>query len=486
MAQIEYNWGAITGLAREYGTSRPFIYSLLNTFKEELGHLLFPKKMPDPISREMVEARILAYRFEGRSSIDAISTLLKRDGMPFSAHGFVSEFLTRVGKMLPNTLRNENSAVPFVVFANDEVFSKSKPILITVDPVSSAILRIELTDSRTAEKWSNHYRCILDNGFMPEFSTSDAGVAICAANKETLPDIPWQLDTFHSVAHRLGLWDRKLEKAISTAVLYAADREKKLSSAKSDTVIEKRLNSCCDAEDAITKACELHDDFHYLYIEIIHQLNSFDSMGELRKRKDAEETIEIALDLMESLDYTPIKKDIASVRKALPDFLTYFATAEIAVKNGQTFSDNNDALKALYLAWQWDKAVIKSKETTRKHKAIEQRDLHLELAELFVENKAQYLALQQKIYKELDKIIQASSMVECINSLLRPYLNNSKNQVTQEFLNTFMFYHNNRRYHAGKRKNKTPMEILTGKTQKEDWIGLLQEEIKKQESFLLA
>ena len=124
MAQTENSWGAITGLAREYGTSRPFIYSLLNTFKEGLGHLLLPKKKSTPISRETVEARILFYRFEGRSSIDAISTLLKRDGMPLSAHGWVSKYLTQVGKLLPNCLENEKGAVQFVAFANDEVFAK--------------------------------------------------------------------------------------------------------------------------------------------------------------------------------------------------------------------------------------------------------------------------------------------------------------------------------------------------------------------------
>ena len=62
--------------------------------------------------------------------------------------------------------------------------------------------------------------------------------------------------------------------------------------------------------------------------------------------------------------------------------------------------------------------------------------------------------------------------------VLRPYLNGSRNQVTQEFLNLFMFYHNHRRYHAGKRKGKTPMELLTGKPQKEDWITLLKKEAK--------
>lgn len=36
-----------------------------------------------------------------------------------------------------------------------------------------------------------------------------------------------------------------------------------------------------------------------------------------------------------------------------------------------------------------------------------------------------------------------------------------------------MFYHNNRRYKADKRKGQTPMEILTGKSQEKDWIELL-------------
>ncbi len=320
-------------MTRQYGVSRTFIYDLLAIFKEGLTHLLFPQKKSAPISQTDVEARILSYRFEGRASIDAISTLLKRDALPFSAHGLTSEFLTHVGKMLPNTLENGESKVSFVAFADDEVFAKSRPILITVDPVSSAILRIELVDKRTAAKWAKHRKCLLDNGFEPNLITSDAGTAICADNKDTLKEIDWQLDTFHSIAHRLGLWDRKLHKAIETAINYASDREDKLNSAKSDAVIDKRLTLCFEADKAIIDNRELSENFHYLYGEIIQQLKSFDSQGNLRTREEAENTINAALDLMEELDYKPIKKPITSVRNALSDCLTYFENAQQAVKN---------------------------------------------------------------------------------------------------------------------------------------------------------
>ena len=149
-------------------------------------------------------------------------------------------------------------------------------------------------------------------------------------------------------------------------------------------------------------------------------------------------------------------------------------------------TDDQDLLQSLFLAWQWNKSVIKSKEPSKKNRAIEERQFYLELAELFVGDKEKYRELKDGVFAELDEIVQASSMVECINSILRPYLNQSKNQVTQEFLNLFMFYHNHRRYHKGKRKGKTPMEILTGIEQKEDWIALLLKEVREKEAFLVA
>jgi len=52
-------------------------------------------------------------------------------------------------------------------------------------------------------------------------------------------------------------------------------------------------------------------------------------------------------------------------------------------------------------------------------------------------------------------------------------LNTCKGQITQETLNLIMFYHNHRRYNDGKRKDKAPLEILTGKELKKHWVDLL-------------
>jgi hypothetical protein len=77
------------------------------------------------------------------------------------------------------------------------------------------------------------------------------------------------------------------------------------------------------------------------------------------------------------------------------------------------------------------------------------------------------------VFEKLDSIVKASSLVEMVNSLLRPFLNTCRGQITQETLNLIMFYHNHRRYKGGKRKGKAPIELLTGETLEGDWVDLL-------------
>ena len=73
----------------------------------------------------------------------------------------------------------------------------------------------------------------------------------------------------------------------------------------------------------------------------------------------------------------------------------------------------------------------------------------------------------------MDSIIRLSSWVEMVNSLIRPYHNSCKGQITQETLNLIMFYQNHQRYKNGKRKGKAPLELLTGEPLKKEWLELL-------------
>ena len=85
----------------------------------------------------------------------------------------------------------------------------------------------------------------------------------------------------------------------------------------------------------------------------------------------------------------------------------------------------------------------------------------------------QFAPLQAVVFEKLDAIVQASSLVELVNSFIRPSLKSSKGPITQETLNLIMFYHNHRRDKSGKRQGKAPIELLTGEALEADWVARL-------------
>ncbi|MEF8984668.1 MAG: hypothetical protein V5A51_08750, partial [Bacteroidales bacterium] len=97
------------------------------------------------------------------------------------------------------------------------------------------------------------------------------------------------------------------------------------------------------------------------------------------------------------------------------------------------------------------------------------------LLEMILKDK--FTAIKTKVFSQLNLIVQSSAIVENINSIIRNYLATSRNHIHQNALNLIMFYHNHRRYKAGKRKGQTPMELLTGKSQKQDWLELLMNKV---------
>jgi hypothetical protein len=486
-AQLLGLWGTVTELSRQFLISRTFVYALAGTLNEA-APLLFgaTKAHSRPLTnRELSYQVALSLRLEGRCSIDAISTIMKRFGLALSSTGTISQNLSLIGSLLPHTLKTETDEIQLVVFLSDEIFSKSVPILVTVEPASSAILKIELADSRKAEDWKKHFECLQDNGFVAIYLVSDEGRGLCAAQKEALQEVFRQPDTYHAIAHQLGLWKNRLEQAAYKAIAKEYECETQLDSSKTNQAIEKRWALYVQARKEAEEAINLYDNFCYLYSCIIRELQLFDSEGNLRDRYQAEENIKSGLDLIEALGHLKITEALCKIKRILPELLNYFEIAETLVSACKNLPIDNEALKALCLAWQWRKALLKAKQADRKKWAIEQEQFCLEIAEGLLQE--DYEVIKEEIYLNLDQIVQSSALVECINSIIRPYLNNSKNHVTQEFLNLIMFYHNHRRYHDGKRKGQTPMEILTGMKQNKDWIELLFEKIKEKDPvFFMA
>ncbi len=485
MAQGGAVWGKITELSRQYMISRMFVYMLAASL-EQNSQIIFGDNRCKPA---VVEERVpyylmLSLRLEGRCSIEAISTIMKRCNLAPSSTGFISQTLQSIGSLLPDTLSTNGNEAQLVVFTSDEIFSKTTPILVTVDPISSAILRIELADTRKVEDWKRHWKCLEDNGYVAIYLVSDEGKSLCQAQKEALVNIIRQPDTYHAIAHQLGKWVKILEDAAYKAIYEEYDLYDKLDSAKSEEVINKRIEKCEKAQEITQQKVDLYESYSFLYLCIVEQLQLFDSRGNLRDRKEAEGNIESALELIEALGIEKLTKAAGKAHRTMPELLNYFDRAKLTIANLTALSIEQKALQALCLAWQWRKGMVKSKRAKARQYCSGNEKFYLGIAEGCLQE--DYDSIKKQVYRELDQVIQSSALVECINSIIRPYLNNSKNQITQETLNLVMFYHNYRRYKDGKRKGKTPIEILTGNRQEKDWIELVVDVVEEKAPDLFA
>jgi len=451
--------------------------------KSYIIHLFSPQEQEKKISKKEILSRILMQRMVGKSSIVAISELMKYDDFEYSSVGSVSQSLSAIGALLPSVQLVSFDKKEEITVVLDEIFIGVTPILISVEPKSSVILNIELKEDRKKDTWVEHIEKIESTSNVDIINmATDNGTGLRSAINEK--NIPWQPDTYHAIAHRLGKWVHILEQKAYKRIAIEYERRRVISSAKTTKIINARRYKYNKACKSTIDAIELYENFLYLYTHIIKELQPFHSDGKLRDRVSSKANIEIALQLIKSLENGQINTQVASIERILPELLNYFDEAKRAIERCKKLGIDSEIITILSLAWQWNKAEIKAKKEERRKSAKAEYLFYIEYAKDSLGDTFEELKIA--VFDELDNIIQASSMVENINSILRPYLNQSKNQITQEFLNLFAFYHNHRRYKAGKRKGKTPMEMLTGKRQNKDWVEILTDFIETAEpSFFM-
>ena len=484
IALTDNKWGIITRLAKRYAISRTFVYMLQQQLNVAIDSCFnvqeeLPKKEIIVESKNKSLEMALLLRLEGKCSIPSIAEILKNMGLKNNSVGTISQELKEIGEYLPSTYYFENNTITYVYLAVDEMFSHSTPILISVDPISTAILRIELAKSRKTRDWIKHFNKLRENGIEIVSLVSDEGQGICSAASSAFPVINRQPDTFHAISHRLGKWVNSLENTAYAAIEKEYHCLHVFNSAKSGRVLKARLEAYYAAKENANKAIMLYEMYKFLYHCIIENLQVFDKEGNPNSRKDAGENIQIALDYMMCLPMVKIKKDINTIYNVLDALLEYLDTANQVTKALQAKGISKKIVQAFALAWQYGRNATKAKKTKRRKYFANKEKEQFELLRVILHDEFQ--PLKEVVFNELDKIVQSSASVENINSIVRAFLNTSRNRINQELLNLIMFYHNHRRYKSGKRKGKTPAELLTGKKQQKQWLEMLMEKVEKGE-----
>jgi hypothetical protein len=172
---------------------------------------------------------------------------------------------------------------------------------------------------------------------------------------------------------------------------------------------------------------------------------------------------------MEDINDEKLPKLLKSICSHMEDILVPFRQVE-RIHTDLLEVMPEQIVDALALAWHHDHLFYQSRGK-KKHYHRRESDYWLTFSEGLLDD--QFDELKALVFEKLDSIVKASSLVEMVNSLLRPYLNSCKGQIAQETLNLIMFYHNHRRYKSGKRQGQAPIELLTGDALQGDWVDLL-------------
>jgi len=461
-------YGEITRLATLYQVSRLFIYQLL----WELQALF----TTDPAvwalaasEREPSDRLLLLLRLQGRCSLGNISEILRQLGYSRYSVGYISERILVYARALPSEVP---AGLQITFYLSDEIYSGSRPILITVDARSLAILKIELAERRDGKHWQAHWQALQDAGYVGlQYVVSDLGTGLvkgCA-----LYGIVHHPDLFH-LLQPISWFAARFERQAYAAIEAEDRRQAVWAHAKSESVRKQKRALYKKAQVVAAAAIDRYDNFCYLWRQLKQAFDLFDATGNVKDpQRNLGEVLTI-LALMRSLECESLNPELATLEKALPAYWDYFYRAEkIYQALAQIYPA--DALQAMSLAWQYGRQAKNSKSYTVQQDLQREARFYLEYAQaLYPERCAERCAeLHARVFADFDANIRSSSLIENVNSLVRPFLETSRGQVTQETLNLVAYFHNHRRFVRGQRRDYAPLEILTGEPLPTAWVDAL-------------
>jgi hypothetical protein len=467
-------YGKMTEIAKHYRISRTFLYQMLFVVNLHLETLFSDEKLLFQKDHQHLEQLLLLLRLEGKCSLPSISAILKALQYRPDSVGYLSQFFQSAGQTLPSTLVMPSKKLVF--YLSDEIFAIHAPILITIDAQSTTILKIQLASDRSAETWKAHFEALEDHHFFSLGMASDRGKGLVAGYQATCDMALWVADYFHEFRDLFKVL-HQLERKAYAAIDQEYDAARTFANAKSEANLQKRLQHYDTAHHACEQAVALYDQLAVLLHWLREALPLCSDHGRLRTQDNVRLELMLLLDLIAELDCAAITKTLKPIRNHIDDILVPFKHAEDIDAELRVVVPR-EALDFLVLAWRHDHFVYQAGSKQKGYLQSE-RDFHLACAEGLLGD--EFDRLKTLVFDKLDTIVRASSLVEMVNSLIRPDLNSCKGQITQEALNLIMFYHHHRRYKSGKRQGKAPIELLTGKPLEAPWWELLRQRINTEQ-----
>jgi hypothetical protein len=468
-------YGAVTGIAREMGTSRKFVYGLADRVVRAVSEAMAPSP-PGPrpqslrleVDRRMLDRAIVTLAMAGGVSERGIAQCLGEIYRVRPSVGYIDGVLSRASAQAARFNAGFRMEMAAAQVEADELFACGRAHLLAVEHSSLLILALQRPERCDKEAWRETLESVRGRGVGLVRLGSDGGRALGGAVGE-LPGVEHQLDLFHAL-RKVARVVRGLESAAYGAI---AKEEKLAGKAKG-------------LDPARLMGGYMHDRLGELRIESEMKIGRYEAMrtlgewvaealdaidirtGRLRGRTECLSELRAATELMRDLHIDSVRELAAYLDRSGPALLAYadqlsLPMARLAREMG------SEGLRMLSREWLLGKRLRHARGVRRTQARRELLRMRL-LSTLHFG--ADYPDSRRRVAALLDSTMRGSSLAECVNSLLRPYAQIMRG-LGERFLPLFQLYRNAHVFERGKRAGASPFQLAGIDTPEGNWLDWL-------------
>ncbi len=470
--------GVVSSLAEEHGVSRQRVYRLRERARTALEGEFLPPEVDKrsgltlTVTEGDLERAVVALRVATPSSIRDIEDVLPELYGVHWSYGKIQGVLTSAEERAASWLSKVDLAAIDNV-ALDEMFSQGQPVLGGIDLDFGYLFTLEASPSRSGAEWGAVLGALRqEQTLVPSVVVKDAGKGLASGVDRAWPDAEQRDDLFHAVYDMGKLAGRLEKRAYSTIARVEAlliDREA-AATERDRRSLGQQLRL---ARPKMDEAIERYDGFEALRREAARVLQLTDrGSGRLRTSGELREALTCIATDMRALGGDKVCKLATYLGNRAAGLASYLDALRKCLDGVAGQVGGTAVVEAVTRAWQaslevehggprWDRKARRDELTA----AV--RHL-LQLVNRDEEHLKQALGCVLPLIAARHR---ASSPIECLNSVLRPYLVVQKS-ANQGFLDLFRFYWNTRVRRWGRWKGTSALELLTGQAHLH-WLTLL-------------
>jgi len=360
----------------------------------------------------------------------------------------------------------------------DEIFFHGTPILAVVDPDSMAVGACERSQDRTGESW----HAVLSHFPNLDYIISDQAKGI-ARGIHLTAGVPGTIQHQSDLYHFLIVVSRTTRRLETCLGKLLKAEEQVWQDWIQGHVYVKTVEKM---EATVVRQLEFMEQY-YQALELLDF--AFSPMTSDHTVNTRERGRQILLDVMQRLKSLPelgLDDLIKILEKRGPGCLVFLdqLQRELSVipveLGGDVVLPTNGGEDSQFAAEQIRELAIE--EVCLEHAMADDPSDEVFYAYRALWGKVRSLKKLVPVFRQVVSRVRrilyhpkrASSLVECYNSILRP-IQQVKKQVTQEFLWLKALHHNMKTFKQGRRKGKSPFQLLGVDFGNENWIGLMED-----------